>query len=233
MALALLLVATHVVWDWNGTLLDDLDCCLTVTDQLLAEFDLPALAGRDHYQRIFRFPVADYYADLGFDTGPDGNFTEAARRYVQLYTAAATSCGLHEGAHETLAILNGAGIRQVIISASQQQVLDAQLEPFALGRWLDGAHGIADIYAASKLAVAERWLALSAAEPGTVIFVGDSAHDHEIATALGAQCVLFSGGHHAGADLRRLNAPVIDDLRDLIAFVAPETGRHGADAQSR
>lgn len=226
-------MATHVVWDWNGTLLDDLDCCLTVTDQLLAEFGLPLLEGRDHYQQIFRFPVADYYADLGFDTGINGNFTAAARRYVQLYTAAAASCGLHKGAYDALATLSRSGLRQVIISASQQQVLDAQLAPFALEVWLDGAHGIADIYAASKLAVAEHWLATTAADPAAVIFVGDSAHDHEIATALGAQCVLFSGGHHSAAQLRSLGAPVIDDLRDLIALVAPESGRHGAATQSR
>lgn len=232
-ALALPPMVTHVVWDWNGTLLDDLDCCLDVTDQLLTEFNLPPLGGRDRYQRIFRFPVADYYADLGFDTGVDRNFDAAARRYVQLYTAAAASCRLHEGAREALEALRNSGVQQVIISASQQQVLEAQLAPFALGRWLDGAYGIADIYAASKLGVAERWLLNKGIDPLGVVFVGDSAHDHEIATALGAQCVLFSRGHHAGPHLRRLGPPVIDDLRDLLAFVAPAAGRHDAVDQSR
>ena len=61
---------THVVWDWNGTLFDDLHTCVAVANQLLGEFDLPGLTGVDDYHAKFRFPIIEYYADLGFDTSP-------------------------------------------------------------------------------------------------------------------------------------------------------------------
>jgi len=67
-------VLTHVVWDWNGTLFDDLHTCVAVANQLLGEFDLPGLTGVDDYHAKFRFPIIEYYADLGFDTSPAGNF---------------------------------------------------------------------------------------------------------------------------------------------------------------
>ncbi|HQZ00230.1 MAG TPA: HAD hydrolase-like protein [Propionicimonas sp.] len=212
-------VVTHVVWDWNGTLLDDLHCCIDVTNTLLIEYGLPVLDGVADYQRIFRFPVAEYYADLGFDTRPGGNFGTASVRYLELYHAAAVRCELHAGAKETLRRLHASGVRQVVISASEQQNLLKQLSPFQLNGWLDGAHGIADIYAASKLSIAQRWLATTGADPAEVVFVGDSQHDYEIATAVGARCVLFSGGHHSRTQLETLDAPVVDDLFQVAAHV--------------
>ncbi len=213
----------HVVWDWNGTLFDDLHCVLGVTNQLLDEFELPPLAGVPDYQAVFRFPVAAYYADLGFDTSPGGNFEAASVRYIELYLAAARTCGLHEGAAETLAALHQDGVSQVVVSASEQQNLVAQLAPFGLDAWLDAALGLTDIYAASKKAVAERWLAEAGADPAEVVFVGDSEHDFEIADALGARCVLFSGGHQSHAHLASLGVPVIDDLRDVRRFLQPQS----------
>ena len=208
-------MATHVVWDWNGTLLDDLQCCVEVANTLLGEFGLPALDGVVGYQSRFRFPIVAYYADLGFDTSPAGNFDAAARRYLELYAAASTTCGLHDGAIEALQGLHRAGVRQVVISASEQDSLLAQLAPFALSGWLDGAHGIEDIYAASKEGVARRWLATARVDPADVVFVGDSEHDFEVAAALGARCLLFSGGHHSRAHLAKLGAPVIDHLSQV------------------
>jgi phosphoglycolate phosphatase len=213
-------VLTHVVWDWNGTLLDDLQTCVEVANVLLDEFGLTRLESVADYHAKFRFPIVDYYAGLGFDTSPGGNFDLAAHRYVELYGAASAGCSLHAGAVEALAALYDAGLRQVVISASQHDNLLAQMEPFDLVRFLDGAHGISDIYAASKESLARRWLAEQGVTASQVLFVGDSEHDFEIATALGAQCLLYSGGHHARAHLCSLGAPVVDDLRDVVPYVA-------------
>jgi phosphoglycolate phosphatase len=214
------IVLTHVVWDWNGTLFDDLDTCVAVANQLLGEFDLPILTGVADYHGKFRFPIIEYYADLGFDTSASGNFDTAARRYIELYRAASVECRLHQGALEAVAALHEAGVRQVVISASQQDNLRVQLAPFGLDAYLDGVHGIDDIYAASKESLARRWLADEGLSGDEVLFIGDSEHDFEIAQAVGAHCVLFSGGHHARAHLESLGAPVIDDLREVSGFLS-------------
>lgn len=212
-------VVTHVVWDWNGTLLDDLHCCVDVTNTLLVEYGLPTLDSVAAYQQIFRFPVAEYYADLGFDTRPGGDFDSASVRFLELYHAAAVRCELHAGAKETLRKLNAAGVRQVVISASEQQNLLNQLAPFELRGWLDGAYGIADIFAASKAGIAKRWLETTGVDSAEVVFVGDSEHDYEIAASLGARCILFSGGHHSKTHLETLGAPVVNDLIQVAAHI--------------
>ena len=78
------------------------------------------------------------------DTSASGNFDSAARRYLELYGAASVQCGLHHGALEAVAAVHAAGVRQVVISASQQDNLRVQLAPFGLDAYLDGVHGIAD-----------------------------------------------------------------------------------------
>jgi len=210
---------THVVWDWNGTLFDDVACSVEVANQLLGEFGLRRFVGLADYRATFRFPIVDYYADLGFDTGPGGNFVAAAHRFMELYRAAAPRCGLHAGATEALASLHVAGLRQVVISAAEHGHLAAQVGPFGLDRWLDGFHGIGDIYAASKEELARGWLAAEGVEARSVVFVGDSEHDFEIADAVGARCVLFSGGHHARPHLESLGAPVVDALAEVADLV--------------
>lgn len=210
----------YVVWDWNGTLLDDLSCAIEVTNQLLDEFALPRLTGIDAYHQVFRFPVSRYYADLGFDIAPGGNFESASRRFLELYLEAARNCGLHSGAAQTMAALHEAGVKQVVISASEQGNLTTQLAPFGLDPWLEAALGLGDIYAASKQSIAENWLARVDAAPSQVLFVGDSEHDYEIAASLGARCVLYTGGHQSRSHLESLGAPVVDDLRDVLRLVS-------------
>ena len=212
--------ARHVVWDWNGTLLDDLACCFAVTNQLLTEYRLPLLPNLAAYQRIFRFPVVDYYADLGFDTAAGGNFESAAKRYTQLYLQESANCGLHSGAADVIRRLNELGLRQSVISASEQGALERQLAPFEISSWLEAAHGRPDGYASTKLDLAQNWLQRSTLNPAQVWFIGDSAHDYEVATALGANCLLFSGGHHSREHLKRLGAPVLDDLSEVVQQLA-------------
>jgi len=45
-----------------------------------------------------------------------------------------------------------------------------------------------------------------------VLFVGDTVHDHEVARAIGADCVLIPGGHHPRTKLEKTGVPVLEDL---------------------
>ena len=55
-----------IIWDWNGTLLDDLDLSLESVNILLEERNLPALSV-EKYKDIFCFPIVVYYVKAGFD----------------------------------------------------------------------------------------------------------------------------------------------------------------------
>ena len=77
---------SHVIWDWNGTLLDDVWLCVDIINAMLGRRGVPAL-DRERYRRIFDFPVPIYYERAGFDfsretfaAAADEFCDEAARR---------------------------------------------------------------------------------------------------------------------------------------------------------
>ena len=56
----------HIIWDWNGTLLDDTWLCVEGINQALIKRNLTPIS-EDRYREVFTFPVRDYYKKLGFD----------------------------------------------------------------------------------------------------------------------------------------------------------------------
>ena len=54
---------THIIWDWNGTLLDDAWLCVDVMNGMLRERRLPTRT-LDQYKEVFDFPVRNYYETL-------------------------------------------------------------------------------------------------------------------------------------------------------------------------
>ncbi len=56
-----------IVWDWNGTLLNDVDLCFSCINRLLVSHDLKPLDTLSQYREVFTFPIEDYYKRVGFD----------------------------------------------------------------------------------------------------------------------------------------------------------------------
>lgn len=206
-----------VIWDWNGTLLDDLAVSFDATNRLLTANGLPPLASLDQYRAVFSFPVIDYYRRIGLDLDRL-SFDKLAQQYMDFYHPAAEHCPLQAGAADTLRALRRMGISQVLLSASKQSHLEMQLARYPIRDFFTRVLGIGDIYAASKRQLAEDFVCGSGCSPERFLFIGDSVHDFEVAQSCGARCVLFCGGHQAKEILEATGAPVIDDLTLLPAF---------------
>jgi phosphoglycolate phosphatase len=56
----------HIVWDFNGTLMEDAWLCIDVMNEMLSRRGLKTLSPQ-HYAEIFDFPVEDYYKRAGWD----------------------------------------------------------------------------------------------------------------------------------------------------------------------
>jgi len=55
-----------IIWDWNGTLLDDVDICIDTINALLSKYKKKPIS-KESYKSLFTFPVQNYYSKLGFD----------------------------------------------------------------------------------------------------------------------------------------------------------------------
>ena len=212
-----------VIWDWNGTLLNDMDLCLTIMDRILTRRGLCPIGSLARYREIFTFPVKDYYALAGLDLARE-DFLNLAEEYMSDYRAHEAGCGLMLHARETLMALDAMSIAQVLASASRQDDLERQV----LARGLDGMFqavlGMSDDLGGGKSGLAAGYIRRNGLEPSQVVFVGDTVHDWETAQSVGCRCVLIAGGHQSRARLEATGAAVLESIEALPGWVAAQRG---------
>lgn len=208
----------HIIWDWNGTLLDDLDLSIEIMNGILARRRLPLL-DRARYHTLFDFPVRRYYERLGFDPVRD-SFEQLSVEFIGGYDQRRWEARLHVGAAELLSAVVASGRTQSILSAYRHETLCEIVAHFDLTRHFVRLQGLDDIYAHSKIELGRSSLAALAVPPGDVLLVGDTLHDFEVAEALGVDCVLIAGGHHPASRLRERTPQVFPDLPALAAALA-------------
>jgi len=208
----------HILWDWNGTLLDDVDLCLFALNELCRKRRLP-LVSREEYRAKFTFPVIEYYKSVGFDFEKEP-FEGPAQEWVALYTGNVRQrARLYDGATEALTLLHERGYRQSILSAHQHDMLVETVGYFGLAGFFAPILGLGDYYAHSKLELGEAWLRESGHDPRHVLMIGDTLHDHEVARAMGAPCLLLAQGHQLRARLERAGAPVLSSIDEVPGYL--------------
>jgi phosphoglycolate phosphatase len=203
----------HIIWDWNGTLLDDLDYCLGVMNVILRRRGLPEL-DRFRYHAVFDFPVRDYYARLGFDATRD-RFEDLSVEFITGYDAHRLDCALHPDARPVLAAVQASGRTQSILSAYRHETLMEIVDHFGLGPYFAEIAGLDNIHAHSKVALGRTQVGKLGLSPREILLIGDTTHDLEVARELGVDCVLVAAGHHPAEKLRRCHDCVIDSLTEL------------------
>ena len=209
---------TTVVWDWNGTLLDDLAVAFETINRVLTVNDYPPIPDLAAYRANFCFPIIQYYRNVGFDFARTP-FEVVAQQFMDWYHPAAVHCALQQGAVPTLQKLQQEGVTQVLLSASLQNHLELQLGRYPIRPYFDRLLGIGDIYAESKLQLARSFVESCGTPAERILFVGDSVHDYEVATGCGCRAVLFTGGHQPRSLLAATGSPVIDELEELPSFL--------------
>ncbi|MDD5704556.1 MAG: HAD hydrolase-like protein [Kiritimatiellae bacterium] len=201
----------HVVWDWNGTLLDDTQACLNAINVLLREHRLKTI---DHatYRAGFGFPVRDFYRALGLR--PDsGNWNAMAARFHELYLAQPAT--VTDAARAAVAGIAAAGLPQSVLSACEQRILELLIARHGLSGCFQHIQGTDNLDGHSKLAVGRELVARLRLAPAQLLLIGDTVHDAEVAAELGCPCLLVANGHQSRERLERTGRPVISSLADL------------------
>lgn len=203
----------HVIWDWNGTLLDDAWLCVEVMNGLLSEHRLP-LIDEARYQALFRFPVVDYYRKLGFDF-ERAPFEQVGTAFIHGYQARQHECELQDGAHEVFDVLKARGVSMSVLSASQQSRLEAQAKHLGVTERFVKLVGLDHHYADGKLELGRQWLAELGHAPDEVLLIGDTDHDLHVAQTLGMQCLVVPSGHQSAERLEQTGARLVASLSEI------------------
>jgi phosphoglycolate phosphatase len=185
----------HVIWDWNGTLLNDADICVEIVQELLAAHGMAPI-DRAAYLDRFRHPVIDYYRELGFDFTRT-SFEEVSRAFGRGYVARLERIRLFDGAAATLEALGGRGVACSVLSAAYQNDLVSMLKRHGILHHFTHTYGLGDRNAHSKVERGRELLKVLALPLSGLVLVGDTDHDLEVGRELGIDVVLVEGGHQA------------------------------------
>lgn len=204
-----------IFWDWNGTLLDDVEECIDIINCSLQKRSLQTLT-RAEYLEKFEFPVINYYKSIGFDFSVE-SFEDVGREYINAYAAKMFECNLHPGARRALDSMRRLGISQYILSALQHSALKKCISHYQLADCFARVQGLDDAYAHSKVDLGQMLLDEIGCDRGSALMIGDTVHDYETASAMGIRCVLIAAGHNSRERLLACNVPVYDDLNACFA----------------
>ena len=203
-----------IIWDWNGTLLDDVEVNVRTVNEMLVKRGLSQVDIAT-YKELFCFPVKTFQSLVGFDFEKE-TFEEIAIEYQATYKLYADEIRLNEDALFVIDLLFQKGAKQYILSAAMQDDLVKMLEGFNIANKFNGIYGVSDIHAAGKIERGKQLMNENLLNPERSLIIGDTLHDAEVAKALGINYLLFSGGHNSH-ELLSKNAKVIGSLKELVS----------------
>ena len=199
----------HILWDWNGTLLDDTQAAVGALNAMLERRGAKPITTA-FYRDNFAFPVRPFYEKIGIKLERE-DWDALAREYHALY--AAQPKRLNREAIAALEAVRAAGARQSIISALRQDLLEEATAAFGVAPYMERVCGTDNLDGASKLDRARDLVGQIAGAEAVVI--GDALHDKEVADALKVGCVLCGQGSHAAWRLAAA-APTGETLTEAV-----------------
>jgi phosphoglycolate phosphatase len=206
---------SHIIWDWNGTLFNDVELCAGIMNLLLTQESLPNISIQK-YKEIFTFPVMEYYRIAGH-TFERNSFEVLGKQFMDEYEIRKNNCDLFNGVKELLAELQSKNINQHLLSAYEQNSLNRIVKYYAINSYFQNIVGLDNIYAGGKTHLAKD-LAMKIRSNGTsgnILFIGDTIHDYEVAKEIDADCILLTHGHQDKERLLSLKIPVANDFSEL------------------
>jgi phosphoglycolate phosphatase len=209
----------HIIWDWNGTLFDDVWLCVEVLNGVLEKWG-KSQTDIESYKQRFGFPVKNYYESLGFDFSVEP-FDEIANQFIEEYNRRRPEGSLHEGAVEILEHIKSRDIKQSILSAYHQELLEDVVNYFGIRDYFEKLVGLNDYYANSKVHLGRGLIKDLNLEPQQILLIGDTIHDFEVANDIGVNCVLLSCGHQNRQRLAVCGCEVLDSVRQLSELLQP------------
>ena len=205
----------HLIWDWNGTLFDDVKLCSDIMNMLLTQESLPNISVQK-YKSIFTFPVIDYYKLAGHKFEKK-SFEVLGKQFIDEYELRKNNCLLFPGVIDILTELRSKNINQYLLSAYEQNSLNKILEYFGIKNFFNQIVGLDNIYAGGKSHLAHNLASKirSNGSAGKILLIGDTSHDYEVAKEINSECILISQGHQDEERLLKLNVPVVKDFNEL------------------
>ncbi len=207
----------HIIWDYNGTLLNDVELCVDIINELLEARNLKKVSV-DEYKQLFDFPVKDYYERIGFDFHKE-SFEKVGTEFIIQYDKRSNTTKLQTGVYELIQSISDTGIKQSILSARKKEQLDEELTKFGILNFFEYVFGLNDHYAGGKTDIGKQLIKKIGLPPEQILLIGDTTHDCEVAKTLGINTLAVTYGHHPKEKFEPYKVEVKNNVQEVQAFI--------------
>lgn len=204
----------YILWDWNGTLLDDVGACLSSVNDMLDSRGLDRI-DIERYREVIGVPIKKFYENV-FDL-EKYDYGEIIKDFNDGYIRHLDEAHLSEGALELLEYFKKSGCRQIIVSSSNNDLLRKNTEKFGVSQYFDAILGSDDFFAGSKIERALTYIKENG--EGKALAIGDLEHDYELAAEVGAESILLASGHDKRERLEKTGATVAESLKEILSII--------------
>ena len=202
----------NILWDWNGTILNDTPVAFEATNILLKRYGYPTIT-LEYYRDNMDTPIINFYSKI-FDLSKH-DMQRLDDEWGVLYHELSDKIGLHKGVEELLRFFAKENCRQVVLSAFKTEEITKYARKFSIEHYFENILGTQNIVMESKTMRGKRYMQEHNLHPEQTLYVGDTVHDSDTARELGIDCVLFSGGQQSPKLLQQCGVPVFDSFTEM------------------
>ena len=208
------MVIKNIVWDWNGTIINDAYLFVEIMNVLLEKQSLPLINLND-YKNVFCFPIQKYWEKIGFKFNK-GQFNKMNSLFITLYQQRMQEPLIQKGLIDVLKVLSRRNIKQYVLSASEHKILNKMVEYYNLKKYFKDVVGVNNLNAEGKEELGASLLKKHNLNPRETVLIGDTEYDLRVAKNIGCRCILVSYGHFNLSRLTDLHNLVIDDSSHIL-----------------
>ena len=207
----------NIVWDWNGTIVNDAWLFVDIMNKVLKKNNLPSI-NLKKYKKNFCFPIEDYWSGLGFNFTKQ-EFQKLNNFFISEYQKKMFVPLVHDNIVPLFDLLKKAGVQQFVLSASEQKLLNQSVKHYKLNSFFSGVYGVDNLSARGKEHVGKTLLKKHSLGCEETLFIGDTEHDCSVAENLGCDVLLISHGHIDHAKLLQTKKTVLKTVSNLKSFL--------------
>ncbi len=212
---------THLVWDWNGTLLDDTRAVIQATNAAFAEVELAPIT-LEQYREMYTIPIPRFYERFLGRLPTEAEWERMDGIFHRYYAEQRVGCGLTAGVEELLHQWQRAGRSQSLLSMYGHEQLVPVVRGYGIEPRFVRVEGRTGPSGGSKALHMERHFEALAGvggiAPENSVVIGDALDDAVAAAHVGARAVLYTGGSHSRSSLEGAGVPVVDSLGEAVAL---------------
>ncbi len=202
----------NIIWDWNGTIINDTPVSVEATNILLQRFGYPTITF-EYYRDNVDTPIVNFYGKI-FDLNKH-DVEMIDDEWGILYDQLSERINLHAGVKEILRSFANENQNQIILSAFKTIEITKYARRFSIEHYFHDILGTQNIVMESKTVRGKRYMQEHGFSPEQTLYIGDTVHDYETACGLGVDCILFSGGQQSPKLLKQCGVPVYDTFADI------------------